>query len=400
MRRAFVHRGLPRFFAVLAAVLLLATIGGLVALWPDGSGRDGRSASPQLSRTQKAKVVDIAAIPCRVPRQTGCTRVSARVQDGPRTGTRGTFTLGETAADPRISIGDEIRIVRNAPTPAVVGIEATRAPDSYSFADFDRRTPMVWLAVAFCLIVVVFGRLRGAMSLVGLAISLAVVAAFIVPAILDGRSPVLVAVVGSMAVMLATILLAHGTGPKSLAAILGTAISLALTLGLAVLFTNLSNITGLSSEESVLLQVNQNDLSLQGLVLAGMVIGALGVLDDVTVSQASAVMALRRANPSQGMRELYRGALEVGRDHVAATVNTLVLAYVGASLPILLIFSVGGIPFADAVSKESVAIQIVATLVGSIGLISAVPATTALAALLASRLGADEVGDLVGGHAH
>jgi uncharacterized membrane protein len=157
---------------------------------------------------------------------------------------------------------------------------------------------MLWLAVAFAVIVVVFGRLRGALSLLGLVVSLGVVATFIVPGILDGRPPVLVAVVGSMAVMLATILLAHGVGPKSFAAILGTAASLGLTLGLAVAFIHLAHITGLSSEESLLLQVDRGDLSLEGLVLAGMVIGALGVLDDVTVSQSSAVLALRRANPA------------------------------------------------------------------------------------------------------
>ncbi|MDQ3871692.1 MAG: YibE/F family protein, partial [Chloroflexota bacterium] len=177
------------------------------------------------------------------------------------------------------------------------------------------------------------------------------------------------------------------------------AASLALTVALAVTFANLTEITGLSSEEAVLLQVGQSDLSLEGLVLAGMVIGALGVLDDVTVSQASAVMALRRANPAQRFADLYRGALTVGRDHVAATVNTLVLAYAGASLPILLIFSVGETPFADAVSKEAVAEQIVATLVGSIGLISAVPITTALAALLAARLPTEKI-EVEPVHAH
>jgi uncharacterized membrane protein len=136
-------------------------------------------------------------------------------------------------------------------------------------------------------------------------------------------------------------------------------------------------------------------------VRAGMVIGALGVLDDVTVSQASAVMALRRANPAQTARQLYHGALAVGRDHVAATVNTLVLAYAGASLPVLLLFSVGDTPFSEAVNNEAVAANIVATLVGSIGLIAAVPLTTGLAALLAVHLSPDEL-ETEGhaGHAH
>ena len=128
------------------------------------------------------------------------------------------------------------------------------------------------------------------------------------------------------------------------------------------------------------------------------VVGALGVLDDVTISQASTVLALRGANPSQGFRELFGRALQVGRDHVSATVNTLVLAYVGASLPVLLIFSSGDIGFVDAVNVELVAKEVVATMVGSIGLIAAVPITTALAAVLAAGLPDEELA--AGGHTH
>jgi len=277
----------------------------------------------------------------------------------------------------------------------------TPPPPLYSFADYDRRGPMLWLALAFVAIVLIFGRLRGGLSLIGLVVSLVIVVGWIVPAILDGRPPLLVAVIGSFAVMLATITLAHGLGPKGVAALLGTAAALGLTVALAAAFTSLASITGQSSEESLLLQVGQTSLSLEGLVRAGMVIGALGVLDDVTVSQASAVMALRRANPAQTARQLYQGALAVGRDHVAATVNTLVLAYAGASLPVLLLFSVGDTPFSEAVNNEAVAANIVATLVGSIGLVAAVPLTTGLAALLAVHLSPDEL-ETEGhaGHAH
>ena len=212
------------------------------------------------------------------------------------------------------------------------------------------------------------------------------IAAFIVPAILEGASPLAVALVGSMAVMFATMGLAHGIGPKSVAASLGTSAALFLTAGLALVSIELANISGFSSEEATLLQGVAGQLSLEGLVLAGIVIAALGVLDDLTVSQASAVMALRRANPAHGARELYRGTVAIGRDHVAATVNTLVLAYVGASLPILLIFANQGTSFGEAVNRESIATEVVGGLVGSIGLIAAVPLTTVLAGLLAARL--------------
>jgi uncharacterized membrane protein len=165
--------------------------------------------------------------------------------------------------------------------------------------------------------------------------------------------------------------------------VLGTAASLMLTALLALVFTNAAHLTGFSSEEATLLQLSGANISLEGLLLAGMVIGALGVLDDVTVSQASTVLALHGANPALGFRELFERALKVGRDHVSATVNTLVLAYAGASLPVLLIFSSSELGFGEALNLEIVAKEVVATLVGSIGLIAAVPVTTALAALLA-----------------
>jgi uncharacterized membrane protein len=247
---------------------------------------------------------------------------------------------------------------------------------------------MLILAAVFVLVVVAFARWRGLLSLAGLAVSLVLVLVFVVPAILDGKEPLLVAVVGALAIALITIPLAHGWGPKSAAALLGSAASLVLTALLALLFTNLTQLTGLSSEEAVFLQIGDADVSLQGLLLAGMVIGALGVLDDVTISQASTVLALRRANPELSGGRLFRMALDVGRDHVSATVNTLVLAYVGAALPILLLFSAADLGVSDAANLEVVAKEIVATLVGSIGLIAAVPITTGLAALLATSGGA------------
>jgi uncharacterized membrane protein len=259
---------------------------------------------------------------------------------------------------------------------------------------------MLLLALLFAAAVLAFGRLRGALSLVGLALSLAIVLLFVTPAILDGKSPLLVALVASFAAMLSTIALAHGLGPKSLAAILGTAGSLLLTVGLAVLFTDLTHLTGLSSEEAAILQLDGAQVNFQGLLLAGMVIGALGVLDDVTISQSSTVMALRGANPALGFGRLFALAMHVGRDHVSATVNTLVLAYVGASLPLLLLFSSGELGVLDALNLELVAKEVVATLVGSIGLIAAVPITTALAAALSGALAPELLAEEAVGRPH
>jgi uncharacterized membrane protein len=258
---------------------------------------------------------------------------------------------------------------------------------------------MLWLAGGFVVLLLVTGRMHGFRSLVGLIASLAIVVEFVVPAILEGSSPLAVAIVGAFAVMMVMMPLSYGLGPKSLAAWVGTGISLLLAAGLASLFARVSHLSGGSSDESVYLGASQSGLSLQGLLVAGMVIGALGVLVDLTVSQSSTVIALRRVNPSLGFGGLFRGALDVGHDHIAATVHTLVFAYAGAALPVLLIFSVGGTSSTDAVNGEAVAAEIIAALVGSIGLILSMPITTALAAVLVSKMSARQL-DSAEAHAH
>jgi uncharacterized membrane protein len=214
--------------------------------------------------------------------------------------------VGE-AGDDVPEVGDRLRLIHIDVPPDV---EADVQP--YSLADYERRPPMLWLGLAFALLVIVTGRWRGLSALVGLGLSLAVVLFFIVPAILRGESPLGVAIVGAFAIMLTTIALAHGLGPKSLAASIGTGISLLLTAGLAAFATEVTHLSGFASEEATLLQVDVTGLSIQGLVVAGMVIGALGVLDDVTVSQASTVMALHRTDPRQGFLRLFGEALSVG----------------------------------------------------------------------------------------
>lgn len=386
-------RSLPRGVLALVACLLVATAGALIALWPQSSSQLRLDTSLRAP-TYDAEVVALEPVRCRAPGARDCKQVKAEILSGPDKGRAARFPSGESTADPEFAPGDRVRLTK-AEVPE--GVPAGASP--YSFADFDRRMPMLWLLLGFTAVVVVFGRLRGMLALIGLGVSVAVIAAFIVPAILEGTSPLAVAIVGSLAVMFATMALAHGIGPKSVAAALGTSVALLLTAGLAVVSIELANISGFSSEEATLLQGVAGELSLEGLVLAGIVIAALGVLDDLTVSQASAVMALRRANPTHSAADLYRGAVAIGRDHVAATVNTLVLAYVGASLPVLLVFSVGDVAFADAINREAVAQQVIGTLVGSVGLIVAVPLTTGIAAVLAARggLGLEQESEF---HAH
>jgi uncharacterized membrane protein len=386
MSRSFVVNA----FVMLLLVVAAATVIGLVSLWPD-ERTIPRPEGLDLPDTIGARVVGVQETPCGPGSSTQCLRVTAEVEGGART------SFHVSSLEAQFDVGDRIRVYRNpaAGTPAA-GVTV----DEYGFSDFERRRPLLWLAAIFVALVIVTGRWQGLRALGGLSASLLVILFFVVPAILGGEQPTTVALIGALAVTLATIPLAHGFGPKTLAACLGTTVALVLTLILADVFTGLSHFSGATSEEAIFLRATTSTLSLQGLLLAGMVIGALGVLDDLTVSQASTVMALRRANPTLGFRALFRGALGVGHDHIAATVNTLVLAYAGASLPILLVFSLSDTPFSEAINDESVAEAIVATLVGSIGLITAVPVTTALAALLALRLGQTQLREAHAGHTH
>ena len=380
----------------MAAVLAAATIAGLIVLWPVHV--ESQVAQGISTESERANVSSVREGFCAGFSSQTCQFVHATIRTGREKGKHITIQLDAGGLDPNVDPGDKLRVAKTPKPPK--GAPAV-AGTGYTLYDFERRGPMLLLAGLFVLVVLLFARWRGALSLVGLAISLVIVLLFVVPAILDGKSALLVALVGAFAVAFTTIPLAHGWGPKSLAALLGSLASLLITALLAVLFTNLTHLTGLSSEEAIFLQIGAANVSLQGLLLAGMIIGALGVLDDVTISQASTVMALRRANPVLRLRRLSGLALDVGRDHVSATVNTLVLAYVGASLPILLLFSAADLGVSDALNLEVVAKEVVATLVGSIGLITAVPITTGLAALLALSVapGEIEAGD-AHGHAH
>lgn len=392
------------------AALALLTLAGLALLWPTGEPpvRDAQGTIVVSDAIEPAEVISVAQASCPVEGRPGCVRAEIRLEQGADAGRSSFLFLPGDEAAPRLSPGDRIRVTRNVEG---FGDPATATPQStldgaldpsqapFGFVDFRRSTPMWILAVAFLVLVLALGRRVGALSLLGLAIGLAVVVAFVVPAILRGEPPFWVGLVGAFAVMFATIVVVYGVGAKALASLLGTAAALVLTAALAVVFTEAAHLTGTASEDATLLNGAGGEvLSLQGLVLCGMVIGALGVLNDVTVSQASTVLALRRADPAQGVRALYRGGMEVGRDHLGATVNTLAFAYAGASLPLLLIFESQDITAGDALGRETVATEVVAALVGSLGLVAAVPLTTLLAALLAARLPREALP--AGEHAH
>lgn len=253
----------------------------------------------------------------------------------------------------------------------------------YSVADVNRRFPMGLLADIFALAVVVLGRLRGVMALAALAISFMVLNFFILPAILQGSNPLLVAVIGSSAILLIALYMCHGLSARTSVAVLGTLVSLLLIGILGSQFIGWAALTGNTDDSTGLIHGLYPSIDMSGLLLAGVIIGSLGVLDDVTVTQTSAVWELHEANPTMGWRGLYRAGIRIGRDHIASVVNTLVLAYAGAALPLLL-FSIAQSGVGTVANSELVAEEIVRTLVGSIGLVASVPVTTALAALVVS----------------
>ena len=373
-------------------LIALATVLGLAVLWP--RGHEVVTPFSTSVATERATVAKVVVGACTFNPRSDCRRVQATLDTGPEKGSSISMDMeGGFDIDP----GDAIRVVETrAPDGATAG---TTPVDRYAFSDFERRGSLVWLGAVFAVLVVLAARWRGLRALAGLAASLAISVFFIVPAILEGTTPILVALVGSLAILLVTLPVAHGVGPTAVAAALATAAALIATLALAELATGLAHITGFGSEEASYIRAAGQDVSVRGMLIAGIVIAALGVLDDVTTTQASTVMEIHRANRSLGPMQLFGRAMNVGRDHIASTTNTLVLAYAGASLPLLMILAGQGQPLGTLVSYEQLATEVVRTLVGSIGIVAAVPITTGLAAfLVGSRIVSDEDDEF--GHSH
>ena len=266
-----------------------------------------------------------------------------------------------------------------------VYLERVLGPDGDRFyvSDFVRTGPLLWIGALFAGLVLLIGRGRGMRSLLGTLFSLAVIFGFILPQISAGRDPVGVSVAGSVVLLAVSTYLVYGWTPKAHAAVAGMMLSLVLTGLLAWLFVGASRLTGLGEEGGFLVMALGPGVNLRGLVLGGIIIGSLGVLDDVCVGQASAVFELVNANRDLGWQALFRSSLNIGRDHIAAMVNTLLLAYVGASMPLMLAFTVYQEPVWRRINREPIAEEIVRTLVGSVGLILAVPITGLIASLLA-----------------
>ncbi|MGD1255313.1 YibE/F family protein [Mycobacterium seoulense] len=380
-----------RIVVGLLVAIGLAVLAGAVVLWPSREHVDipmplqnaaGGAVSTQAGHVLSSGMGDcgspsvsqvLTTAPQPAPPGAGrCVLTQVAIDSGPNAGAGTLLESSPGPGQPKFAVGDHIRLVRQVDD---------QGATSYAFYDFERGWSLVALAVAFAVVVVAVARWRGLLALVGIVVAFSVLVVFLLPALRDGAPAIPVALVASAAILYAVIYLAHGVSLRTSAALLGTLTSLLLAAGLSWAAIRVAHLTGLSDDQNATVSAYLGNVSIGGLLLAGFIIGSLGVLNDVTVTQASTVFELAHLGGSR--RAIFVGAIRVGRDHIASTVYTLVLAYAGSSLPLLLLFSVANRSLTDVLTSESVAIEIARSAVGGVALALSVPLTTAIAAALA-----------------
>ncbi|MFN2225712.1 MAG: YibE/F family protein [Anaerolineae bacterium] len=360
----------------LLAFLLLAAIGARQS--PEGAGGELAPGESEILHARVVEVLEEGLVgegALSQPYQ----RLRVEILEGPDRGTEieveyGTLIL--TSEDRLFRPGDRVLVER---------IRTAEGQDVFGISDYLRSGPLLWLTLLFVGATLLLSGWQGARSLLGMGLSLAIIVWFIVPQILAGRNPLFIAILGSVAMMAASLYLVYGWGDKTHVAVAGLFCSLVLTGLLAVWFVGWARLSGFGAEEAGFLRIAGIQIDPQGLLLAGIIIGTLGALDDIAVGQSSAIFELSKASPGLGWRALFRHGMVIGRDHIAAMVNTLLLAYVGAALPLVLLFSVYAESLGVTLNREIIAEEVVRTLVGSLGLLAGVPLTSLVAALAARR---------------
>ncbi|MPQ96710.1 YibE/F family protein [Modestobacter sp. I12A-02628] len=360
----------------------VATLVGLVLLWP-GSGpspaqRAADSFFPPGTTYPTATVLDLTTFDCSTSvgeEPLLCATALVQISTGVSAGDDVNVELTADIVSSGIEPGDGLVLSRDPGT--------TTGQVSYAFQDYERNAPIILLTVVFALVVGLVARWRGLKSLIGLVFAFLVLGVFVLPALLAGESPILVSLVGSSAIMFVALYLAHGFSARTTTALLGTLFGLALVAVLGALAVATARLTGLTSEETVQLQTYDPTLSFSGLVLAGIVVAGLGVLNDVTITQAASVWQLHEVSPELSSRQLFARGMQIGRDHIASTVYTIAFAYAGTTLPLLLLFEIYQRPFWTTLTSSQVAEPLLSALVGSIALVLATPVTTAVGAFFA-----------------
>ncbi len=368
---------------VTVLVIAAAAVAAMALLWPAAEdvprGLDPYGAEG-VTRVD-AEVTTVDAVECgggsvgpdNTPTLDGsCGQITATTADGETA----EMTLDPARFSAGIEAGDAIKVLR---------IQPEGQAESFEFLDFQRGTPLAALTAIFAISVVLIARWRGLFAILGIGVTLLALTQFILPAILAGEAPLLVAIVGSTVIMIAVLYLAHGVSVRTTSALFGTLFGIAITATIGVLGTDLSSITGVGSEDDRLLLGTVPGLDLSQVAAATMVIAGLGVLNDVTVTQASAVWEMRGFQPTAGRRTVFASAMRIGRDHIASSVYTLVFAYAGSAMTVLLLVSAYQQNLAMVATTEEIGQEVVRTLVGAIGLVLAVPVTTLIAVWMVPR---------------
>ena len=378
----------------LLAAFGIAVIVGAVILWPSQQRVDiplpfqnnsggavttvaGRvlSSGPGSCGNPSAGQIFTSAPATATPGGARCVEALIGISSGPNTGAATLLEFGEGPGQPALIAGEHVRLIRQVDQ---------QGATSYAFFDYERTWSLIGIAALFAVVICAVARWRGLRALVGIIVAFLVLVVFLLPALRDGAPAVPAALVASAAILFAVIYLAHGVSLRTSAALLGTLVSLVLAALLSWAAIGWAHLTGLSEEQNNEVAAYLGRVSITGLLLAGFIVGSLGVLNDVTVTQASTVFELTNAGESRSRRAIFVGAMRVGSDHIASTVYTLVLAYSGSALPLLLLFSVANRSLGDVLTSESVAIEIVRSAVGGIALALSVPLTTAIATVLAT----------------
>ena len=390
-----------RIVVGLLAAIGVAVVAGAALLWPSQEKVDiplpFQNAAGGAVTTEAGHVLSSGMAECGGPevgavltkyatpvadQGAACVHAVVAIDSGPNTDAMTVLEFSSGPGQPTLAAGDHIRISRQVDQSGTT---------TYAFYDYERSWPLIALAAVFAVVVVAVARWRGLRALLGIVVAFLVLVVFLLPALRDGAAAIPVALVASAAILYAVIYLAHGVSLRTSAALLGTLTSLLLATVLSWGAIELAHLTGLSEDQNNEVAAYMGHVSITGLLLAGFIIGSLGVLNDVTVTQASTVFELAEVGDGSSRGAIFLGAMRVGRDHIASTVYTLVLAYAGSALPLLLLFSVANRSLGDVLTSESVAIEIARSAVGGIALALSVPLTTAIAAVLAKPGAATDV---------
>jgi uncharacterized membrane protein len=383
------HRRALRILVVVLIPLAIWTLVGLIVFWPGdvsdrvnpdlAGGYNIEGVTFPTARITELKQISCDGLPGSTPGVSDlqCAEAVAELLEGDDQGLAVSVPLTEAVYSSGVEVGQVIKLTRVPPM--------EDQPAQYQFADFERRTPLIVFTVLFAIAVVVVARWRGFASLIGLGFAGFILVKFMFPALVAGSNPIMIGLIGSSAIMFVVLYAAHGFSARTSTALVGTLFGLILIAVLGYAATRWAHLTGVASEEDFVLSAAAPNLRLTSVVICGIIVAGLGVLNDVTITQASAVWEL--ADEGKGQRNLFAKAMRIGRDHIASTVYTIAFATAGATLSVLLLISIYDRPMLQVVQTEQFAGEIIRTLIGSIGLVLAVPLTTAVgvAVVRASR---------------